>query len=82
MDGWVGGWMDRWMDGWVDGWMNGWVDGWVIDGLMDECVSVDRHELIGINALLWWRGPHSGRRAHCSWGPGASWEQGLKGPTV
>ena len=47
---------------------------------MDVGVDVDRHDLIGINALLWRQGPHSGRRAHCSWGPGASREQGLKGP--
>ena len=56
----------------MDGWMDGWV--WV-----DVRVDVDRHDLFGINALLWPRGPKSGSRAHCSWGPGASRGQGLKG---
>ena len=42
-------------------------------------MDVDRHDLFGINALLWPRGPKSGSRAHCSWGPGASRGQGLKG---
>ena len=56
----------------MDGWMDGWV--WV-----DVRVDVDRHDLFGINALLWPRGTKSGSRAHCSWGSGASRGQGLKG---